>query len=78
MAQKRKRKERKRIPNIVDTLFRSNAQGQRTYSARTNTFSNDSFKLVSYGTNYDLLCYLIFKISNNMKYKFIQVCLVDL
>ena len=25
------------IPNIVDTSFRSNAQGQRTHSARTNT-----------------------------------------
>ena len=35
MAQKRKRKERKIIPNIVDTSFRSNAQGQRTHSART-------------------------------------------
>ena len=33
VAQKRKKKI---IPNIVDTLFRSNAQGQRTHSARAN------------------------------------------
>ena len=30
-----KEKERKIIQNIVDTSFRSNAQGQRTHSART-------------------------------------------
>ena len=34
VAQKKKRKI---IPNIVDTSFRSNAQGQRMHSARTNT-----------------------------------------
>jgi hypothetical protein len=32
----RKKKRRKIIPNIEDTLFQSNAQGQRTHSARTN------------------------------------------
>ena len=39
VAQKRKKKRRKIIPNIVDTLFRSNAQGQRMHSARTNYFT---------------------------------------
>ena len=34
VAQKEKKK-RKIIPNIVDTSFRSNAQGQRTQSDRT-------------------------------------------
>ena len=34
MAQMRKRKT---IPNVVDTLFRSTAQGQHTHSARTKT-----------------------------------------
>jgi hypothetical protein len=35
-----KRKERKIISNIVDTSFRSNAQGQRIHSARTKTFGS--------------------------------------
>ena len=39
VAQKRKERRRKIIPNIVDTLFRSNAQGQRTHSARTKIIS---------------------------------------
>ena len=32
---KEKKEEEKIIPNIVDTSFSSNAQGQRTHSART-------------------------------------------
>ena len=33
----RRKEKRKIIPNIVDTLFRSNAQGQRTHSAQTKS-----------------------------------------
>ena len=34
------------IPNIVDTLFRSNAQGQRTHSAWTKIVESSSEKLL--------------------------------
>ena len=34
--EKEERREREKTPLIVDTLFRSNAQGQRTHSARAN------------------------------------------
>ena len=35
-GEKKEEERRKVIPNIVDTSFRSNAQGQCTHSARTN------------------------------------------
>ena len=36
VAEKKERKKRKIIAKIVDTSFRSNANGQRMHSARTN------------------------------------------
>ena len=43
--ERKKRKERKIIPKIVDTTFRFNAQGQRTHFARTN---NNKTTFLSY------------------------------
>ena len=51
VAQKEeKKKKRKIIPNIVDTSFRTNAQGQRTHSARTNklVYNETKFGLESF------------------------------